>query len=231
MTSLNKIFQGDRVIWIVYFLLCMISLVEVYSAASTLSYKTGDFIAPLLKQILFLTLGTSLCVVIHKIPCRFFKVAPLIFWPLCIFLLAFTMIFSAKTNGGARWIELPGGFTFQPSELAKGVLITMVAVILGALQTKDGIDKKAAKYVMIFTAITCGLIVTENLSTAGILFSTIFLMSSPTSLKNAICDYSSTMLIVLITCLSLGQSLQSLLTLTILSAASIPSVILPKAAY
>lgn len=176
MTSLNKIFQGDRVIWIVYFLLCMISLVEVYSAASTLSYKTGDFIAPLLKQILFLTLGTSLCVVIHKIPCRFFKVAPLIFWPLCIFLLVFTMIFSAKTNGGARWIELPGGFTFQPSELAKGVLITMVAVILGALQTKDGIDKKAAKYVMIFTAITCGLIVTENLSTAGILFSTIFLM-------------------------------------------------------
>lgn len=48
--SFQRFFQGDLVIWIVFFLLCMISLVEVFSAASSLSYKSGNFMAPLFKQ-------------------------------------------------------------------------------------------------------------------------------------------------------------------------------------
>lgn len=175
MIAINKIFQGDRVIWIVFFLLCMISLIEVYSAASTLSYKSGDFYAPLLKQALFLGIGTFVCILIHKIPCRFFKVA-LFFLPFCWFLLLFTLLLGTSENDGSRWFELPGGFTFQPSEFAKGILVTTVALILGALQRDDGADERTVKYVMGFTGVTCALIVTENLSTAGILFSTIFLM-------------------------------------------------------
>lgn len=175
MIAINKIFQGDKVIWIVFFLLCMISLIEVYSAASTLSYKSGDFYAPLLKQSMFLGIGTFVCVLVHKIPCRFFKVA-LFFMPLCWFLLIFTLMFGTSENGGSRWFELAGGLSFQPSEFAKGILVTVVALILGALQREDGTDERTMKYVMGFTGITCALIVTENLSTAGILFSTIFLM-------------------------------------------------------
>ena len=38
--SIGSLFMGDRVIWVVYFFLCVISLVEVYSAASTLAYKS-----------------------------------------------------------------------------------------------------------------------------------------------------------------------------------------------
>lgn len=172
----NKIFQGDRVVWIVFFLLCMISLVEVYSAASTLSYKSGDFYAPLIKQAIFLTIGTAVCVGVHKIPCRFFKILPLTCWPLCVFLLIFTLLFGNSENGGSRWLPLAPGITLQPSELAKGVVITTVALILGALQREKGADEKAVKYIMVVTGIICMLIVTENLSTAGILFIVVFTM-------------------------------------------------------
>lgn len=43
-TRLGSLFMGDRVIWVVFFFLCIISLVEVYSAASTLAYKSGRFL-------------------------------------------------------------------------------------------------------------------------------------------------------------------------------------------
>ena len=36
--TLNNLFKGDKVIWMVFFFLCMFSIVEVYSASSSL-YK------------------------------------------------------------------------------------------------------------------------------------------------------------------------------------------------
>ena len=41
--TIGNIFKGDKVIWMVFFFLCMISIVEVYSASSSLSYKSGNF--------------------------------------------------------------------------------------------------------------------------------------------------------------------------------------------
>ena len=171
----NKIFQGDRVIWIIYFFLCMISLIEVYSAASTLSYKTGDFMAPLFKQAVFLAIGTVVILLVHNIPCRFFKIVPVIGWPVIVLILLFTLFFGVKENGGTRWLSFLG-FQFQPSELAKGVVITTTALILGAMQKENGADKKAIKYIMIATIPICALIVTENLSTTAILFAVVCLM-------------------------------------------------------
>ena len=36
--TLNNIFKGDKVIWMIFLLLCVISIVEVYSASSQLTY-------------------------------------------------------------------------------------------------------------------------------------------------------------------------------------------------
>ena len=171
----NKIFQGDRVIWIIYFFLCMISLIEVYSAASTLSYKTGDFMAPLFKQAVFLGIGTLVVVLVHNIPCRFFKIVPLLGWPFIVAILLITLAFGVKENGGTRWLSVLG-FQFQPSELAKGVVVTTTALILGAMQREKGADRRAIKYILIATLPICGLIVTENLSTTAILFGVVCLM-------------------------------------------------------
>ena len=171
----NKLFQGDRVIWIIFFFLCMISLIEVYSAASTLSYKSGDFTAPLFKQAIFLGVGTVIVVLVHNIPCRFFKIIPILGWPLVVILLLLTLAMGVRENGGARWLPL-FGFQFQPSELAKGVVITTVALILGAMQRENGADRKAMKYILGFTIPICLLIVTENLSTTAILFGVVCMM-------------------------------------------------------
>lgn len=171
--SSKRLFQGDLVIWAIYFWLCMISLIEVYSAASSLSYTSGDFMAPLFKQAIFLGIGTAVVWVIHSIPCRFFKLG-VVLYPISIFLLILTLIIGAKENDGARWLNF--GIKFQPSEIAKGALVLFVALILSFGQTEKGADKRAMKIILFATCLTCALIVTENLSTAGLLFATVFVM-------------------------------------------------------
>lgn len=171
--SSKRLFQGDLVIWAIYFWLCMISLIEVYSAASSLSYTSGDFMAPLFKQAIFLGIGTVVVWVIHSIPCRFFKLG-VVLYPISIFLLILTLIIGAKENDGARWLNF--GIKFQPSEIAKGALVLFVALILSFGQTEKGADKRAMKIILFATCLTCALIVTENLSTAALLFATVFVM-------------------------------------------------------
>lgn len=171
--SSKRLFQGDLVIWAIYFWLCMISLIEVYSAGSSLSYKSGDFMAPLFKQAIFLGIGTAVVWVIHSIPCRFFKLG-VVLYPISIFLLILTLIIGAKENDGTRWLNF--GIKFQPSEIAKGALVLFVALILSFGQTEKGADKRAMKIILFATCLTCALIVTENLSTAALLFATVFVM-------------------------------------------------------
>lgn len=46
--KLGNLFKGDKGIWMVFFFLCLISIIEVFSASSTLSYKSQNFMAPII---------------------------------------------------------------------------------------------------------------------------------------------------------------------------------------
>ncbi|MDD6732335.1 MAG: FtsW/RodA/SpoVE family cell cycle protein [Bacteroidales bacterium] len=175
MKSIGSWFMGDRVIWVVYFFLCIISLVEVFSAASTLAYKSGSFWDPLIKQAGFLTIGTVIAVVIHKVPCRMFKAVPILMLPASMILLLVTLFSGRSTNGASRWFEFLG-IQFQPSELAKGAVVITVALILSRMQRENGADRRAFKLIMWVAGITCALILPENLSTACLLFGVVVLM-------------------------------------------------------
>ena len=51
MDLIKDLFKGDKVIWIIFLFLCLISIVEVFSAASTLTYKSGDHWGPITQPI------------------------------------------------------------------------------------------------------------------------------------------------------------------------------------
>ncbi len=170
----KRLFQGDAVIWIVFFFLCMISLVEVFSAASSLSYGGGSYMQPLFKQAGFLALGTGVVWFFHAIPCRYFKLIPVIGYPISVLLLLFTLLMGATLNDGARWIDI--GIRFQPSEIAKGVLVVTVALVLSFGQTEKGAADDVMKRILWLSGIVCGLIFPENFSTAVLLFGTVFVM-------------------------------------------------------
>lgn len=175
LKSLNNIFKGDKVIWMVFFLLCMISIVEVYSASSTLSYKGGNYWAPLLKHGGMLFIGFIVMIVVMNIKCRYFKIATLPALVLSVLMLIGVLLTGGVTNGASRWIEVMG-IQFQPSELGKGALVLAVAQILSAMQTEDGAAKKAFKYILFLSAAIIIPISFENLSTALLASLTVLLM-------------------------------------------------------
>lgn len=170
MNVINKIQKGDRVIWIVALILGVISLIVVYSATSALAVakydgNTGRVVMKHLGMLLFgflMMIGASR--VNYK---RYAKIALLLLIP-CMALLLYTLVFGRNINDASRSINL-GGFSFQPSEMAKIILITYLArqIIMmegSVYRFKDFLIKLAAPILL-----TVALIFSENLSTAVIL--------------------------------------------------------------
>lgn len=179
MDLLRNIFKGDKVIWIIFLCLCLISIIEVFSAASTLTYKSGDHWGPITQHSSILMVGVVVVVFMHNIPYKWFQVFPLFLYPLSIGLLAFVSLLGVITgdrvNGAARWMTF-FGVQFQPSEIAKMAVIIVVAFILSKKQEDEGANPKAFKYIMLLTGVVCILIAPENLSTAILLFGVVYLM-------------------------------------------------------
>ena len=172
---ISNIFKGDKVIWMVFFFLCMISIVEVFSASSNLTYKSNNFIMPIIKHSGTIIFGVVVAIITLNIPCRYFKLLTPMALAISFITLLWVLVAGQNINGAQRVIEIPG-FTFQPSEIAKGSLILAVAQILSAMQHEHGADRNAFKYIMFLTLPMAFLIMVENLSTALLLCSVIFLM-------------------------------------------------------
>ena len=172
---IGNIFKGDRVIWMVFFFLCMISIVEVFSASSGLTYKSHNYIGPIVYHTGTIIAGAVVAIVTLNIPCRYFKLMTPFLMVISLVTLLWVLLAGTKIGDAGRWINL-FGFTFQPSEIAKGTVVLIVAQILAAMQRENGADRNAFKWIMWITLPACFLIGLENLSTSAMLFAVVFLM-------------------------------------------------------
>lgn len=173
--KINNIFKGDKVIWMVFFFLCMISIIEVFSASSNLTYKSNNYIKPIMMHSSTIIAGVVVAILTLNIPCRYFKLMTPFLLFFSVFTLLLVLVAGEDINGAQRVIAI-FGLTFQPSEIAKGSLVLATAQILSAKQTENGADRSAFKWILILTIPMAGLIMLENLSTAVLLCSVIFLM-------------------------------------------------------
>ena len=176
MDFLNRIFRGDKVVWIVFMLLLLISVVEVFSAASMLTYiGERSYLWAIRSHSVFLLMGAFAVYAIHRIPYRYYKAVPIILVPASIAMLVWVLLKGSDVNDAARWIKI-AGFSLQPSELAKVGVVMGTALILSRMQGDGEAHPNAMKWVLWMTGIVCGLIAPENLSTAALLFGVVFIM-------------------------------------------------------
>lgn len=168
-------FKGDGVIWAVFIFLAIISIVEVFSAASSLSFKSGDYIRPILKHCLLLGVGMMAMVATMNVKCKYFKLVAPVALVLSFLGLLLVLFIGDFVNGSRRALVI-FGIEFQPLELAKGAIILATAQILSAMQTPKGADKRAFAYIMTVCAAIVPLIMVENLSTALLICTVVFLM-------------------------------------------------------
>lgn len=122
-----KIFQDiDRLVLISLFILFSLSLTMIWSLVPQL----------FLHQLFFALIGFFLFFLFSKIDIEAFRG---FYWLVYFFSLLFlfsTFIFGQITRGAVRWIEI-GGFTFQPSELIKPLVIFFFACFFAEINKID----------------------------------------------------------------------------------------------
>lgn len=117
--------RGDTfdqsLLWMVALMLSF-SLVMVYSAS--IAYATHDGGSPyfyLIRQAIFLAIGSFLGLIVLRIPLRVWKkLTPIVL--VCSLVLLIIVLFGREINGAKRWIPL-GTFNIQPTELFKLAII------------------------------------------------------------------------------------------------------------
>ena len=164
----KNLIQGDLGVWAVFLLLCAISLVEVYSASSRMTFGSNAYWDPIMQHGSFMLMAIFIAWLVHWIPCNYFKLFCTIGMFLSFFLLIAVLVIGQKTNDAGRWISI-GFIRFQPSEIAKLSLVGFSCFILSSLRDEKGASMMGLKIVALTAFITILLIFTENASTALII--------------------------------------------------------------
>src|SRR6202034_948657 len=129
----------DRWLFTVTMLLVFVGLVMVFSASAVMARERfGSPYAFLLKQLLWAAAGLAAMVIAMRVDYRRYKHPALVFSFLGITtLLLISVFFLDRSHNTHRWIHA-GGLSFQPSELAKPLLILFLAYFLeGRTKTMD----------------------------------------------------------------------------------------------
>ncbi len=173
--SIFNIFRGDKVVWMVFLILSLISVIEVFSASSSLTYKGGNYWSPLVKHGATLLMGFVFMMALSYTKCKYFKLVTPFLILASYMMLFWVLVAGHSTNDAARWVSL-FGVQFQPSEVAKGTMVLATAQILAATQTDKGADSHAFKWILVICFPMIALIVPENFSTAALMVVTLLMM-------------------------------------------------------
>lgn len=168
-------------LFIVIFLVCF-GLVMIYSTSAYNSQisKNGDSFYYLKRQGMLASAGLVGMLIISRIPYHFWKRFTLPAYVVMNGMLLVVLLYGAASHGQKRWIEI-AGIRFQPSELAKAVLIIFLAHVASRsvkrLKNWRGVVKCFALALPMILLVTV-----SNLSTGiillGISFIIIFVASS-----------------------------------------------------
>jgi cell division protein FtsW len=173
----DKNLQGDKVIWAVVFALSLISILVVYSSIGSLAFKRSS--SPesiLIKHTFTVFIGLAAMWLAHKVDYRYYsRLSKIALW-ISIPLLIYTFTNGVSLNEASRWIALPLGLSFQPSDFASLALIINLASMLSKSQQNIDDIKESLIPILIWCGVICGLIALSNLSTAVLLLATCFLI-------------------------------------------------------
>jgi len=124
-------------ILIPYLILSIIGLIMVYSTTSALAIQSGgSSIRMVLTQGAFFVFSLFTIALIYKFSLNFLrnkKVLALVIFVEVILLLLSRFV-TATVNGAHGWLTIPGGFSIQPAEYLKVILVWYLALTFSKRQ-------------------------------------------------------------------------------------------------
>lgn len=113
-------------------IICAFGVTEIYSATFATKFAGAH-----IRQIYWIIGGLAGMFLIGLIDYQILLDNVHWMWIASIFSLLVVAVFGAKIMGARRWISLPGGQHFQPSEWIKLVLILAMAKFFSELESRD----------------------------------------------------------------------------------------------
>jgi len=177
-----NILKGDKVLWVIIILLSIFSFLPIYSASSNLVYVIGKGTpwSHLIRHFMILSIGFILIYSMHNIPHNYFKGISILLLPITVLLLIYTFSIGTTIDGtiSSRWIQIPIiGLSFQTSSLAFLVLMIYTAYYLAKIYDKNKTFKSTLIPFWFPVLLIISLIIPSNLSTAGLIFISVILLS------------------------------------------------------
>jgi len=121
--------KGDKVIWLIYMLLALISVVAVFSSSTYRSNQSGeDKMMLLVEQLYFVAAGFVIVIIASVIPLKVYRKIAFPAFVVSVFLLVLSLIpaTGGVVNKASRGVKL-FGITFQVFEVMKIGLILYLA--------------------------------------------------------------------------------------------------------
>lgn len=162
---------GDPWIWGIFIALILISIIENYSASSR-NIDTMGVYMPVIKQCFFLGAGVLLAIFIARRDYNklsFLAVSIPLLAVVTVATLLYVLFFGSVVNGAQRAIFLPGGITFQPTELSKLSIVTLLAFILATNQKDHGLTTKGLVEALVATGLYCALMIRSGATNCAII--------------------------------------------------------------
>lgn len=136
---------------IVSIILSIIGIVALFSATQETEYDEFK------KQIVWFIASIIIMVIVMLINYKMLvKLSPIFYGIFLILLIA--VLFTEPVNGATSWFNI-GGFSFQPSEFAKIVVILFLGLIISKIQEKYAEDiNKPTRLLIIFATLAIPLL-------------------------------------------------------------------------
>ena len=163
--------KPDKYIWGIYIFLCIVSIIELYSASSreVASAKIGVY-GPVLRHIFMLAAGCGIMLLLQRVHYRKFRPLVWAFALISVVMMLYVMFFGEIVNGARRSFNLCG-VTIQPSEFLKLSAVLVVALLMSKNQIKGGVGKVgvmlSAGAIMLFG----GLLIKQGMTNTLLLMS------------------------------------------------------------
>ena len=165
--------KPDKYIWGIYVVLIIVSLIEGYSASSSLVKTSADVYQPLIDNVKFLLIGFFFTFTLQKLHYKWIKkYAGFLFFG-SIALLVWVTLKGQTLNGANRSIDLEI-ISIQPPEIIKLTMVMYLAKILAKYQKPGGVRTTGVIWCALFTFAVAILLYMNGLTNAAMVFCTSF---------------------------------------------------------
>ncbi len=154
--------RPDKYLIAFYVALCLISVVELYSASSR-EVSSGNIFGPLLRHLMMLVIGIVICIGASRVKIKYLRILAPWFVGLSILMMVYVMLNGQIINGARRSMSLLG-IQIQPSEMLKMSAVLVIAIVMARNQEPRGVTTKGVIWCCVFVCIFSLLLFSQGLT-------------------------------------------------------------------